>query len=140
MFERLPSKTPFIATAMAGVFALSACTSNPELGFNESKVRPVILNGFIYNDVNVRTSPQRLDDEAYDNSCGDKIEAAIVLDQVSAVVSDGVGIDNNGPWIGLKPEQLSEFNCQKESMYGGMLWIAQKYVNGVEPNGLYANK
>lgn len=125
-FNQFPTKT-ISGIALSGAL-LTGCGQNPELTFSPDRVTAAKADGFIYDEVNVRTSPQRIEDEGFNNSCG-KTDTAVNLESVSVAVSPGIGIDSNGNWIGVKPEDLpSDIAEDCTSEYGGMLWIAQKYV------------
>lgn len=132
-FNQFPTKT-VSGIALSGAL-LTGCSGNPELTFSPERVTPAQAEGFIYDDVNVRTSPQRIENEAANNSCG-KTDAAVLLESVSVAVSQGIGNDSNGNWIGVRPEDLpSDIAEDCKSEYGGMLWIAQKYVNAAISEG-----
>ncbi len=126
-FNRLPTSA-ISGVALSGVL-LTGCSQNPDLIFSPDRVTPAVANGFIYDDVNVRKSPQRIEDQAADNSCDKRTDSAIILEAVTVAVSEGIGNDSNGDWIGFKPESLpADIAEDCRSDYGGMLWIAKSYV------------
>jgi hypothetical protein len=127
-FNNLPTKS---VTGLALSSALlSGCVQNPELTFSPDHVTEAHANGFINSEIEVkiRTSPQRIENIDFDNSCG-KTKTNIFLDSVKVAISDGIGTDSNGVWVGIKPEDLpSNIAEDCSSKYGGMLWIAKRYV------------
>lgn len=125
-FNQFPTKT-ITGIALSSAL-LTGCAQNPELTFSPDAVRTVEADGIIVDGVNVRKSPQRIENEGFHNSCG-KLSAAVNLESVEAAISEGIGIDSNGDWIGIKPQDLpSDIAEGCTSEYGNMLWVATKEI------------
>lgn len=119
--ERKSSRTKQLLAAAMAASALSGCTTYSVPEYEAHRI--IIGEGFIFDGTNIRQDPIRIEDHGVTNRCG-KPDKAIVFDIQTGWLAEDT--DNNGDWIGFKPQELKEGLCEDDP--DNRVWINRDLV------------
>lgn len=131
MSEKSRRKLPILAAAVAGTLALSACANIGNSDIKDSSVAELqIRDAFITDGSTFRYDPARIVDyDGADNGCLSKVSETVIVEDQTAYISEGLGDDANGPWIGFDLKNLPN-NVQEacKDDKNGVVWVVKSQV------------